>query len=130
MLDSNKLHGTIPSELGKLTQLSGWLSLENNDLTGTVPKELAQLTQATWIYFNRNNLKGSIEFMCDALKPTDAPNGMYKNETSDLSELYADRNKVECSCCNCCPHIEEEEEADEDKIEETGEDKIEETGEV
>lgn len=111
-------------------QFSGGLHLDGNNLTGTVPQELAQLTQATQIYLNDNDLKGSIEFMCDALKPTDAPNGMYKNETSALSELYADRNKVECSCCNCCPHIEEEEEADEDKIEETGEDKIEETGEV
>ena len=101
-------------------QLFGGLHLEGNNLTGTVPQELAQLAQATQIYLNDNDLEGSIEFMCDALKPTDAPNGMYKNETGALSELYADGDKVECSCCSCCSHVEDDK--DEDTDEETGED--------
>ena len=60
MVDNNEMTGTIPSELGKLTQLSGWLSLEGNKLHGTVPESLAQLTEATWIYLNYNDLTGSI----------------------------------------------------------------------
>lgn len=115
MVDNNELTGTIPPELGKLTQLSGWLSLEGNHLTGTVPESFAQLTNATWIYVNKNDLHGSVEFLCDALKPRDAPGGIYKDlePESPLQELYADRNKVECSCCNCCPDIEDEEEQEE-----------------
>ena len=108
MVDNNEMTGTIPSELGKLTQLSGWLSLEGNKLYGTVPESLAQLTEATWIYLNYNDLTGSIEFMCDALKPIEAPGGMNKNASSPLLELWADikEGKVKCTCCNCCPIIE------------------------
>ena len=101
-------------------QFSGGLHLDGNNLTGTVPQELAQLTQATQIYLNDNDLKGSIEFMCDTLKVTEAPvDGMYATETGALSELYVDRDDVDCSCCSRCPHVEEDEE---DKIEETGDD--------
>ena len=100
--------GTIPSELGNLKELSGWLSLEGNNFVGTVPKTLAQLTKATWIYFNYNDLTGSVEFMCDVLRPKEAPNNMYVNTTSPLLELWADRKEVECSCCNCCPQYGED----------------------
>ena len=86
----NNLHGPIPQELGSL-QLYGELNLADNNLSGTVPQELAQLTQATQIYLNGNALEGSLEFMCEALEPT--------FQTSVLSELRADREEVECSCC-------------------------------
>lgn len=36
-----KLHGTIPTELGLLTNLD-FFSLEGNDLTGTIPSELGR----------------------------------------------------------------------------------------
>jgi len=42
-LQSNQLSGTIPSELGQLTQLTG-LILQSNQLSGTIPSELGQLT--------------------------------------------------------------------------------------
>lgn len=108
MIDDNDMTGTIPSELGNLKELSGWLSLEGNNFVGTVPKTLAQLTKASWIYLNYNDLTGSVEFMCDALRPKEAPNNMYANTTSLLLELWADRKKVECSCCNCCPQYGED----------------------
>jgi len=110
MLDNNDLTGTIPPELGNLTQLYGWLSLEGNQLTGTVPSSFAQFTNAAWIYLNYNKLTGSAEFMCEALRPTEAPGGAYANESSALSELWVDVGEVECSCCNCCPFVEEDEE--------------------
>ena len=109
MLDNNEMTGTIPSELGKLTQLSGWLSLEGNKLHGTVPESFQDLTKATWIYLNYNDLTGSIEFLCDALRPVDAPGGINADASSPLLELWADVAEVECSCCNCCPIVEEEE---------------------
>jgi len=107
MIDNNQLTGTIPSELGKLTQLSGWLSLEGNMLNGTVPESFAQLTNASWIYLNRNYLEGSVEFLCEALRPVEAPgSSINTNSSSALLELYVDINEVECSCCNCCPFVE------------------------
>jgi Leucine-rich repeat (LRR) protein len=41
-LSRNLLTGTIPTELGKLTNLR-MLSLSGNQLTGTIPSELGKL---------------------------------------------------------------------------------------
>jgi hypothetical protein len=38
---NEKLHGTIPTELGLLTNLD-FFSLDGNDLTGTIPSELGR----------------------------------------------------------------------------------------
>ncbi|KAK1734332.1 leucine-rich repeat domain-containing protein [Skeletonema marinoi] len=103
MMDFNKLVGTIPPELGKLTQLSGWLSLEGNSLTGTIPQSFVGFTNATWIYLNQNDLTGSAEFLCDALKPVEGYGYTNMNLTSPLLELQVDREKVNCTCCKCCP---------------------------
>eukprot|EP00984_Skeletonema_dohrnii_P023102 scaffold12198_cov85-Skeletonema_dohrnii-CCMP3373.AAC.2 len=103
MMDFNKLVGTIPPELGKLTQLSGWLSLEGNSLTGTIPQSFVGFTNATWIYLNQNDLTGSAEFLCDALKPVEGYGYTNVNSTSPLLELWVDREEVNCTCCNCCP---------------------------
>eukprot|EP00985_Skeletonema_marinoi_P031764 scaffold37787_cov153-Skeletonema_marinoi.AAC.26 len=103
MMDFNKLVGTIPPELGKLTQLSGWLSLGGNSLTGTIPQSFVGFTNATWIYLNQNDLTGSAEFLCDALKPVEGYGYTNMNLTSPLLELQVDREKVNCTCCKCCP---------------------------
>ena len=42
-LDSNQISGTLPSQLGLLTNLAGTLDLSGNRLSGTVPTELAAL---------------------------------------------------------------------------------------
>ena len=39
----NRLTGTIPAELGKLTKLE-WLQLSDNRLSGAIPTELSKLT--------------------------------------------------------------------------------------
>lgn len=41
----NKLSGTIPSELGRLTRLK-WLRLEDNNLTGSMPTEVCSLRRS------------------------------------------------------------------------------------
>ena len=43
---SNQLSGTIPTQLGQLTNLQ-YLNLNNNQLSGTIPVELGQLTELT-----------------------------------------------------------------------------------
>ena len=58
-LDNNGLSGSIPSELGDLTNL-GTLGLQGNSLTGNIPTELGNLTNLTWLSLDSNQLSGPI----------------------------------------------------------------------
>ena len=58
-LFDNKLTGTIPAELGQLTNLTD-LMLANNELTGPIPTELSQLTNLTHLNLIKNMLTGTI----------------------------------------------------------------------
>ena len=55
----NRLSGNIPSQLGNLTQLQD-LYLEGNQLSGNIPPELGKLKQLLDLYLNINQLSGSI----------------------------------------------------------------------
>ena len=55
----NRLTGSIPPELGQLSQLT-YLSLLFNQLTGSIPPELGQLSQLTKLILSSNQLTGSI----------------------------------------------------------------------
>jgi Leucine-rich repeat (LRR) protein/ribosomal protein L35AE/L33A len=54
-----KLTGTIPTELGNLSNLM-WLALYNNELTGTIPTELGNLSNLTSLSLGSNDLTGTI----------------------------------------------------------------------
>ena len=58
-IDSNRLSGSIPPQLGTLTKLR-WLSLSSNDLVGSIPPELGNLTALEALVLNFGNLTGSI----------------------------------------------------------------------
>ena len=58
-LPQNGLSGTIPSELGRLTNLR-WLSLSSNQLSGEIPPELGDLTNLESLYLLSNELSGEI----------------------------------------------------------------------
>ena len=58
-LGSNSLTGTIPSELGNLTKL-GQILLFSNSLTGGIPSELGNLANLTYLQLSNNSLSGSI----------------------------------------------------------------------
>ena len=56
---SNQLSGEIPEELGNLTNL-GSLGLFSNQLSGEIPEELGNLTNLQWLEFSSNQLSGEI----------------------------------------------------------------------
>ena len=58
-LNGNQLTGGIPSELGNLANLQG-LSLWGNQLTGVIPKELGNLANLRWLWLSSNQLTGGI----------------------------------------------------------------------
>eukprot|EP00978_Attheya_sp_CCMP212_P016812 scaffold44411_cov45-Attheya_sp.AAC.1 len=58
-LHSNALNGTIPSELGQISNLQG-LSLFANALTGTIPSELGQMPNLEYLDLHNNPLTGTI----------------------------------------------------------------------
>jgi len=53
------LTGSIPSEIGNLTNLT-YLYLYNNELSGSIPPEIGNLTNLTWLWLYDNQLTGSI----------------------------------------------------------------------
>lgn len=58
-MDENQLGGTLPSELGLLTNLTG-LSVGINSFTGTIPVELSQCVTLINLQLNQNRLTGPI----------------------------------------------------------------------
>jgi len=62
----NELSGTIPTELGLLTNLAN-LDLDSNSLSGAIPSELSTITNVEYLYANNNLLKGTIPSQLGAL---------------------------------------------------------------
>ena len=58
-LHYNSLSGTIPSEIGNLTRLRN-LQLYGNDLAGTIPAALGDLTELTDLDLSYNELAGTV----------------------------------------------------------------------
>ncbi|GEM_PF-1772908 len=58
-LDSNQLTGSIPSQLGNLTNLQH-LVLNDNQLSGNIPSQLGNLTKLATLILRRNQLTGII----------------------------------------------------------------------
>ena len=65
VLYNNQLTGSIPSEIGNLTNLTD-LNLKENQLTGEIPPEIGNMTNLTYLWLNENQLTGEIpESICD-----------------------------------------------------------------
>ena len=64
-LVNNLLTGSIPPEIGNLTNLA-WLDFGNNRLTGSIPPEIGNLKNLTHLNVRYNQLNGKIpESICD-----------------------------------------------------------------
>ena len=73
-LDDEDLTGTIPTELGSLSELTH-LDLSDNSLTGDIPRELGHLDNLEEVRLSGNSLTGCI------------PQGLKDVQTNDLSSL-------------------------------------------
>jgi len=65
-LDGNQLTGTLPTELGALTLLGG-MELFYNQLTGTIPSEIGALTSLQMLELGYNRLTGTLPSEMGAL---------------------------------------------------------------
>ncbi|CAK9133867.1 unnamed protein product [Ilex paraguariensis] len=81
-LGSNLIYGSIPYEIGNLTNLTN-LGLEGNFLTGRVPDAMGKLQHLGKLYLNANNLSGPI--------PSSLGN------LTSLNMLFIDDNRLEGS---------------------------------
>ena len=62
----NGLRGTLPSELGSLSNLQH-LILSKNSLRGTLPSELGDLSNLQWLWLEENSLRGTLPALSPAL---------------------------------------------------------------
>ncbi|MDC3321631.1 hypothetical protein OAV88_03420 [bacterium] len=58
-MHNNQMTGTMPLEIGRLSQLE-WLSLYNNRFTGTIPRTLGRLNHLAAMFLQTNRLTGTI----------------------------------------------------------------------
>lgn len=118
-LDGNHITGTIPTEIGLMTDLASF-SLANSTLSGTIPDEIGNLHQLRRLWLFNNKLTGSIPQALNKLGLLevvelhgnklvgDMPKGVcssvvnsdyeYKSLTSDCLKEVA----CESSCCTQC----------------------------
>ena len=90
-LGGNSIVGSIPSELGLMTNLRS-LFLENNQLGGEIPFQLGFMTSLEHLSLDRNSLTGGI------------PNTFCSEELSKIQDLSSDCREptLICKCCNIC----------------------------
>ena len=102
-LNSNGLKGEIPSELGKLGNLTH-LYLSGNQLSGEIPSELGKLDFLSYLHLGRNQLSGEIPSEMGSIRDLTALN-LSSNRLSGeippelgnlrrLSYLYLNDNRL------------------------------------
>jgi hypothetical protein len=91
-LNSNRLSGSIPTQLGALFALTT-LALSSNQLTATLPTELGLLSNLDSSYpilLGNNSLSGVV------------PGELCQLKRANAFELRIDCDDVECNCsCSC-----------------------------
>ena len=89
-LQSNSLSGSIPTELGKLSELV-FLVLNDNALTGSIPEGLGNLSRLRGLFLYQNQLTGSIPGSFGNLAALESlwlqENGLTGSTPSELGDL-------------------------------------------
>jgi len=102
-LFSNNLNGTIPPELGNMTELES-LILNTNQLSGSIPPELGNLFNLETLSLYTNQLSGCYEEnlmnLCNQLDPlSNTNNAISFDNTFDASwEDFCNTGAGECGC--------------------------------
>lgn len=76
--DQNNLNGSLPAEIGNLTQLD-WLSVSNNQLSGALPATIGNLTSLSHVYLDHNSFSGALQ---DSLRNLTALDTFQFNNTN------------------------------------------------
>jgi len=93
-LGENNFFGTLPSEIGLLTALTG-LSVFGNNFSGALPSEIGLLRRLELLYIDSNQFSSTRNIpavppeICD-LRPT------------PLKEFWSDCEQIGCTCCTKC----------------------------
>ncbi len=118
-LDNNNITGTIPTEIGLMTELVS-VSMTNATLSGSLPTELGNLVNLRRLWLYNNKLTGSIPPVLNQLTKLEVlelhqnqlggamPQGICENihtSTYTFKSLTSDCvSAVQCndSCCTDC----------------------------
>ena len=92
-LGSNQFFGTLPSEIGFLTKLTG-LSVYDNNLSGQLPASISKLPLEL-LYVDSN------KFTSNPIFPG-VPQAICTLRPDPLREFWADCQEIDCPCCTTC----------------------------
>jgi len=93
-LGSNQFFGTLPTEIGYLTKLTG-LSVFDNDLSGVLPVSISKLSQLELLYVDSNKFQ-------TIRQVPGVPQAICELRPEPLKEFWADCEKTSCTCCTTC----------------------------
>ena len=104
-LSANRLTGTMPIELGQLTEL-GVLDVSNNALTGTIPPEALSMAKLYTIQLNNNLLEGEFPFQ-EVKEGAKILGNLWIQENSKLTgtitDAFCSLNSITLDCNNFGP---------------------------
>ena len=113
--DNYELGGTIPTEVGLLTDLASF-SISNGAVIGQIPSEVGLLTNMQQLWLFGNYLSGEIPSQIgslsalkifavedNAIKDTSMPQQICDLEMVSLSsDCGGEIDLIQCDCCTCC----------------------------
>ncbi|MCO5549280.1 hypothetical protein L7F22_002748 [Adiantum nelumboides] len=88
MLENNNISGQLPVEIGKLSKLLS-LDLSNNHISGPLPQSLGQLNSLTYLRLNNNSFSGRFPAWLAHIDVLDYLDLSYNNLSGNVPRLSA-----------------------------------------